>query len=124
MRQAIEEGFILDVLQNYTTYEQYYSLLQATTEDPHCSTGKLVRALQKFVNLNEEAINEKVAIILEHFCDRVQQRINGKALPPLSAKAQNPTASTPCNGSLNNLAFMTLQNLTMLPTFTTEIPKP
>ena len=79
MRQAIEEGFILDVLQNYTTYEQYYRLLQDTTEDPRCSTGKLVRALHNFVNLNEEMINEKVAIIVEHFCDRVQQRIDHKA---------------------------------------------
>ena len=79
MRQAIEEGFILDVLQNYTTYEQYYSLLQATTEDPHFSTRQLVRALHKFVNLNEETIKEKVEIIVEHFCDRVQQRIDNKA---------------------------------------------
>jgi type I restriction enzyme R subunit len=79
MRQAIEEGFILDVLQNYTTYEQYYSLLQNTTEDPRCSTGQLVRALHNLVKLNEEMIDEKVGIIVEHFCDRVQQRINDKA---------------------------------------------
>ncbi|MBD2047286.1 type I restriction endonuclease subunit R [Coleofasciculus sp. FACHB-64] len=90
MRQAIEEGFILDVLQNYTTYEQYYSLLQATTEDPRCSTGKLVRALHNFVNLNEEMINEKVEIIVGHFCDRVQRHINGKAKAMLvtSSRAQ------------------------------------
>ncbi|WP_322744567.1 type I restriction enzyme subunit R domain-containing protein [[Phormidium] sp. LEGE 05292] len=89
MRQAIEEGFILDVLQNYTTYEQYYRLLQATTEDPHCTTGQLARALHKFVNLKEEAIREKVEVIVEHFCDRVQQRINGKA------KAMIVTSSRP-----------------------------
>jgi len=90
MRQAIEEGFILDVLQNYTTYEQYYSLLQATTEDPHFSTTQLVRALHKFVNLNEEAISEKVEIIVGHFCDRVQQRINhkAKAMIVTSSRAQ------------------------------------
>jgi type I restriction enzyme R subunit len=90
MRQAIEEGFILDVLQNYTTYQQYYRLLQATTEDPHCSTGQLVRALHKLVNLNEEMINEKVAIIVEHFCDRVQQRIDhkAKAMIVTSSRAQ------------------------------------
>jgi type I restriction enzyme R subunit len=90
MRQAIEEGFILDVLQNYTTYEQYYRLLQDTTEDLRCSTGKLVRALHKFVNLNEETINEKVAIIVEHFCDRVQQRIDhkAKAMIVTSSRAQ------------------------------------
>ena len=90
MRQAIEEGFILDVLQNYTTYQQYYRLLQATTEDPHCSTGQLVRALHKLVNLNEEMIKEKVAIIVEHFCDRVQQRINhkAKAMIVTSSRAQ------------------------------------
>jgi type I restriction enzyme R subunit len=85
MRQAIEEGFILDVLQNYTTYEQYYSLLQATTEDPHCTTRQLVRALHKFVNLNEETIREKVEII-----DRVQQRIDhkAKAMIVTSSRAQ------------------------------------
>jgi type I restriction enzyme R subunit len=90
MRQAIEEGFILDVLQNYTTYEQYYSLLQATTEDPHCTTRQLVRALHNFVNLNEETINEKVEIIVEHFCDRVQQRIDhkAKAMIVTSSRAQ------------------------------------
>lgn len=90
MRQAIEEGFILDVLQNYTTYQQYYRLLQATTEDPHCSTGQLVRALHQLVNLNEEMINEKVAIIVEHFCDRVQQRIDhkAKAMIVTSSRAQ------------------------------------
>jgi len=90
MRQALEEGFILDVLQNYTTYEQYYSLLQATTEDPHCTTRQLVRALHNFVNLNEETINEKVEIIVEHFCDRVQQRIDhkAKAMIVTSSRAQ------------------------------------
>jgi type I restriction enzyme R subunit len=78
------------VLQNYTTYEQYYRLLQATTEDPHCTTGQLARALHKFVNLNEEAIKEKVEIIVEHFCDRVQQRINhkAKAMIVTSSRAQ------------------------------------
>lgn len=90
MRQAIEEGFILDVLQNYTTYEQYYRLLQATAQDPHCTTRQLVRALQKFVNLNEEAISKKVEIIVEHFCDRVQHRINhkAKAMIVTSSRAQ------------------------------------
>jgi type I restriction enzyme R subunit len=90
MRQAIEEGFILDVLQNYTTYEQYYSLLQDTTEDPHCTTRQLVRALHNFVNLNEETIREKVEIIVEHFCDRVQQRIDhkAKAMIVTSSRAQ------------------------------------
>ena len=90
LRQASKEGFILDVLKNYTTYQQYYRLLQATTEDPHCTTRQLVRALHKFVNLNQEAIDEKVKIIVEHFCDRVQHPIGheAKAMIVTSSRAQ------------------------------------
>lgn len=79
MRQAIEEGFILDVLQNYTTYQQYYQLLKATENDPHCNKNRASYLLHQFVSLHPETIKQKVTIIIEHFCHNIQHRINGKA---------------------------------------------
>ena len=52
MRQAIEEGFILDVLANYTTYKTYYRLLKAAEDDPDLPKKKAARALAKFMSLH------------------------------------------------------------------------
>jgi type I restriction enzyme R subunit len=79
MRQAIEEGFILDVLQNYTTYKAYWSLLKKIQDDPAYDRSKAVRLLMSFVDLHEHTIGKKVAVILEHFIDQVQARIDGRA---------------------------------------------
>ncbi|MHB0874913.1 MAG: type I restriction endonuclease subunit R [Anaerolineae bacterium] len=79
MRQAIEEHFILDVLENYTTYKAYWSLLKRIEDDPRYEVGKARYLLKEFVDLHEHAIAEKVKVIVEHFADRVQERIGGKA---------------------------------------------
>lgn len=79
MRQAIEEGFILDVLQNYTTYQEYWNLLKKIQEDPSYDRIKATRLLISFVNLNERTIRKKVELIVQHFIDQVQGRINGHA---------------------------------------------
>lgn len=79
MRQAIEEGFILDVLQNYTTYKSYFSLLKTISDDPRYDRGKATRLLKAFVDLNDHAIEKKVAIMIEHFADQVKKQIGGKA---------------------------------------------
>ena len=79
MRQAIEEDFILDVLENYTTYKVYWRLLKKVEEDPHFDQAKASYLLRQFVDLHEHAISKKVAIMLGHFSERVAGRINGHA---------------------------------------------
>ncbi len=79
MRQAIEERFILDVLQNYTTYQTYFSLLRTIEDDPHYDRNKAGRILRNFVDLHPHNISQKVAIIVEHFHNNVAHQINGQA---------------------------------------------
>src|SRR5206468_7501870 len=79
MRQAIEEGFILDVLANYTTYKAYWRLLKTVETDPHYDRQKAQYLLRSFVELHPHAIAEKVRIVVEHFAAQVQQEIGGRA---------------------------------------------
>lgn len=67
MKQAIEEGFILDVLDNYTTYKTYYRLNKAVEEDPELKTTIAKRKIAKFLELHDENIDQKVEIIMDHF---------------------------------------------------------
>jgi type I site-specific restriction-modification system R (restriction) subunit len=79
MRQAIEEHFILDVLENYTTYKTYWSLLKKIKTDPHYDRTKATLLLKSFVEHHEQTISRKVAIIVEHFIGQVVHRIDGRA---------------------------------------------
>jgi type I restriction enzyme R subunit len=79
MRQAIEEGFILDVLQNYTTYKTYWNLLKTISEDPRYDRHKATYLLKSFVDLHPHAIEKKVAIMVDHCAGQVIHRIGGKA---------------------------------------------
>ena len=79
MRQAIEEGFILDVLENYTTYKAYWSLLKTIQDDPRYDRNKATRLIRNFVDLHEHTIDKKVAAMVEHFAGQVMHRIGGKA---------------------------------------------
>jgi type I restriction enzyme, R subunit len=79
MRQAIEEGFILDVLSNYSTYKAYWRLLKKIEDDPHYDRRKAEYLLKSFVDLSEHAIGEKVRICVEHFAAQVQGEIGGRA---------------------------------------------
>ncbi len=79
MRQAIEEGFILDVLENYTTYRAYWRLLKKVEDDPRYDRRKAEHLLKSFVELHPHAIEAKVKIMVEHFAAKVQGRIGGKA---------------------------------------------
>jgi type I restriction enzyme R subunit len=79
MRQAIEEGFILDVLANYTTYRVYWRLLKKVEGDPSYDRKKAEYLLKLFVELHPHAIGEKVRICVEHFATQVQGEIGGKA---------------------------------------------
>ena len=79
MRQAIEEGFILDVLANYTTYKLYYRLTQAAGEDPKVNRKQAAKALARFVSLHDHNLNQKTEVIIEHFRTHVQHKIGGRA---------------------------------------------
>jgi type I restriction enzyme, R subunit len=79
MRQAIEEGFILDVLANYTTYRAYWRLMKKIEDDPRYDKKKAQYLLKSFVELHPHAIAEKVRIMVEHFAAQVQNAIGGKA---------------------------------------------
>jgi type I restriction enzyme R subunit len=79
MRQAIEEGFIHDVLKNYTTYELYFKLSKKITDDPELNKKKAAIAIGRFVSLHPHNIAQKTEIIVEHFRQVVQAKIGGKA---------------------------------------------
>lgn len=79
MKQAIEEGFILDVLQNYTTYKTYYQINKAIEDDPKYKTNQAKRKIARFVELDEVNIGQRVEIIIEHFRTTVMQELGGNA---------------------------------------------
>ncbi len=79
MRQAIEEGFILDVLENYTTYELYFKLTKAIEEDPLLNKKKAAQAIGKYVSLHPHNLAQKTEIIIEHFRQIVAKKIGGRA---------------------------------------------
>ena len=79
MRQAIEEGFILDVLQNYTTYKTYYRLIKSIEDDPEVDKRKAARALARFMSLHPYNIAQKTEVMVEHFRHFTLHKIGGKA---------------------------------------------
>lgn len=79
MKQAIEEGFILDVLQNYTTYDTYFHLNKEIEDDPKYQTNKAKRKIARFVALHETNIAQRIEVIVEHFRSNVMDGLNGKA---------------------------------------------
>ncbi|MCH9813729.1 MAG: DEAD/DEAH box helicase family protein [Epsilonproteobacteria bacterium] len=79
MRQAIEEGFILDVLQNYTTYELFVKLTKAIEDDPNLNKKKAAKAIRHFVSFHPHNLAQKSEIIIEHFRQVVASKIGGKA---------------------------------------------
>jgi type I restriction enzyme R subunit len=84
MRQAIEEGFILDVLRNYITYKARWRLRNAAVEqaeaaDPEVDPKKAKAALVRAAELHPESQDQRAQIIVEHFRDEVAQRLGGRA---------------------------------------------
>ncbi|MFO1351556.1 MAG: hypothetical protein U1F68_13165 [Gammaproteobacteria bacterium] len=77
MRQAIEEGFILDVLTHYTTYATYYSPQAAA--DPELPKKQAARALAKFMSLHPYNLEQKTEVMVEHFRRSVRHRLGGQA---------------------------------------------
>jgi type I restriction enzyme, R subunit len=79
MRQAIEEGFIMDVLENYTTYQTYWRIEKAIAEDPAYDTAKAKRAIARFVSLHPHNLAQKAEIVVEHYREYTAAKIGGKA---------------------------------------------
>jgi type I restriction enzyme R subunit len=79
MRQAIEEGFILDVLANYTTYKAYYGLIKEIEHDPEVPRREAAKALARFMSLHPHNIAQKVEVIVEHFRTSTKHKIGGRA---------------------------------------------
>jgi type I restriction enzyme, R subunit len=79
MRQAIEEGFIIDVLKNYITYKTYYRLLKACEDDPNVERKKAAQALSRYMRLHPHNIAQKTEIMVEHFQNYSRHKIGGRA---------------------------------------------
>ena len=79
MRQAIDEGFILDVLRHYTTYDTYFKLLKQSAGDPHVERKPAARALARFLNLHPHNVAQKTEVMVEHFNAVTRHRIGGRA---------------------------------------------
>ncbi len=79
MKQSLSEGFTLDVLQNYTTYQRYFKINEDIKEDKELPKSKVQSMLMKWVDLHPHSIREKTKIILEHFRNRTANKINGKS---------------------------------------------
>ncbi|MFA5158815.1 MAG: type I restriction endonuclease, partial [Patescibacteria group bacterium] len=79
MKQAIEEGFILDVLTNYTTYRTYFKLIKKLEEDPTVPRGRALSAILRYVSLHPETLEQKVEVIMAHFEQTVRDMLRGEA---------------------------------------------
>jgi type I restriction enzyme R subunit len=79
MRQAIEEGFIMDVLENYATYKTFWKLEKATEEDPEYDAKKARRAIARFVSLHPHHVAQKAEIVVEHFRQHTSKEMAGLA---------------------------------------------
>ena len=79
MKQAIEEGFIKDVLQNYTTYQSYYALLKKIEDDPEYDKKKAQKKLKAYVESHEHAIKKKSILMINQFLENLNKKVGGKA---------------------------------------------
>jgi type I restriction enzyme R subunit len=89
MRQAIEEGFIMDVLKNYVTYKTFFELSKTIEDDPSLNKKKAKRAAARFVSLHPHNIAQKTEVMVEHFRQVTMPKIGGQA------KAMVVTSSRP-----------------------------
>lgn len=79
MKQAIEEGFILDVLRNYTTYNTFFKLSKQIDDDPSVNKKQAARAIARFLSLHPHNLAQKTEVMVEHFRQIVSKKIGGKA---------------------------------------------
>jgi len=81
MKQAIEEGFILDVLKHYTPVESYYRLMKTVENDPQFDSKRAQKKLRRYVESHDHAIRKKAEIMVDHFHDQVMahRKVGGAA---------------------------------------------
>ncbi|GAL85565.1 hypothetical protein MYP_2794 [Sporocytophaga myxococcoides] len=79
MKQAIEEGFIMDVLKHYTTYTTYFKLVKSAEDDPKLPKNKAAKALARFLVTHPYNLRQKVEVMVEHFRLNTRHRIGGMA---------------------------------------------
>ncbi len=79
MRQAIEEGFIHDVLANYVTYETYFKIDKAISDDPELDSARAKTAIARFVSLHDHNLAQRADVIINHYRQHVAKRMRGKA---------------------------------------------
>jgi type I restriction enzyme R subunit len=81
MKQAIEEGFILDVLRNYVTYKSYYEITKTVAENPLFDTTRAQRRLRAFVEGHDATIKVKAQIMVDHFIEQLvkPKKLRGRA---------------------------------------------
>ena len=81
MKQAIEEGFIMDVLAHYTTYNSFYKIIKSVEDDPEFDKKQAAKKLRAFVESQPETIQQKASIIVEHFHTQVidKGKVGGQA---------------------------------------------
>ena len=79
MRQAIEEGFILDVLKNYMTYRNCYKIAKSTPDNPSLPVSKATKTVRKYKSLHPHNLQQKTAIMVEHFREITKNKIGGRA---------------------------------------------
>ena len=79
MRQAIEEGFVMDVLQNYTTYKRFFGLIKQVEDDPDVPRRRAAKALTRYLELHPVNIEQVISVIVEHFRLYVMHELGGRA---------------------------------------------
>ena len=127
MRQAIEEGFIMDVLRNYTTYKRYYGLIKQVEDDPEVPRRQAAKALARFLELHPVNIEQVVSVIVEHFRLHVMHEIGGRARAMvvtgrawLPSGTSSPSTDTSGNRGIKDpLARRILRYGTRTPTYRT-----
>ena len=90
MKQAIEEGFIMDVLKNYMTAESYYGLLETAQDDPLVNKRRAHQQLRHFVETHEASIKEKARVMIDHFREEVVRKgkVGGRARAMVVTKSR------------------------------------
>jgi len=88
MKQAIKEGFILDVLEHYLTFSTYFKLVKTIEDDPEFEEKKAKRLLRNFVEKHPRAISLKTEIMVDHFMNSTKNKIKGRARAMLVTRSR------------------------------------
>ena len=113
MSQAIEEGFIHDVLANYTCYQRYYELVHICEHDPNLPRRQAAKAIARFVELHPHNIAQKVEIIVEHFRNHTRHKIGGraKAMVVTGSREQAVRYKQACDRYIKNKNYSDIKSL-------------